>query len=131
MARRGRKPAPRGLKILAADPPAPPGFLRAEPLAEWHRLAGLFDATAADAPLLEVYCVAFGRWRTASDEVESSGPVIFSDLGGVKANPAASIAAKAEDTLVKIMAELERRATIRRSGEGPKDDLAEFLARHA
>ncbi len=120
-ARSGPPPCPDHLDELARD--------------EWYRLAPILwesgGLTAADGSVLAIYCAAFGRWRRASDELESDGPVLNTDLGGSKAHPAAAIVAKAESTMLRILSELGGTPGSRlRMGppqEPEQDKLAEFL----
>jgi len=84
-----------------------------------------------DGRLLGMYCDAFARWRRACEILDQEGPVIETDLGGVKANPAAVVADRIARLMKDILAEFGMTPAGRlraRPVEETKDQLGEFLA---
>ncbi len=152
MAKRGRKPKPETLKILdgtradrrnANAPsgvqgvPECPEHLSARSRQEWDRLVVLLERmgvlSQTDGAALAIYCVIFDRWLKARAEMASNGLVLETDLGGVKPNPAVTIAAKCEDQMAKLLLEFgctpsSRGRLDKLKGEAPKDELEEFLS---
>lgn len=105
----GRPPKPAGLKQLAGNPgkrvikeeprvqmparvPYPPRFLNAYGKREWRRVirlliqAGLYSDL--DRTCLTIYCVEFGTWRDALDQIgENGNRVLTTDKGYQYQNP--------------------------------------------
>jgi P27 family predicted phage terminase small subunit len=98
-------------------------------------MAGLLERMGviaqSDGAALAIYCLAFSRWHAAREQVEKLGLVISTSLGGVKPNPAVTIAAAAEAQMTKLLAEFgctpSSRGRLRVGGEKPKSKLAAFL----
>lgn len=109
MAKRGPKPQPAAAKLLAGNPgkrrikpdlPAPPGAppmpkrLMVDPAAvgKWQELVpillGLGTLTTADGEALATLCEVFSAAQACLLELRANGPVMHTDLGGVKPNPA-------------------------------------------
>jgi P27 family predicted phage terminase small subunit len=111
---KARVPKPR--RVL----PRCPEYLTGEAAACWKRTAGdLYDAgllTAIDRDALAAYCTAFARWREAEGVVEKRGTVMLTAVkkdengeviggGNYVQNPYLSVANKAQEQMVKLMAE--------------------------
>jgi P27 family predicted phage terminase small subunit len=120
---RGRKPKPTTLKLLSGAQPCrinagEPLLPAGRPLApehldqvareEWDRIAARLESmgvlTEADGAALAIYCVAYSRWIEARRAIDAHGLVIETSLGGVKPNPAVSIASACESTMGRILA---------------------------
>lgn len=121
----GRKPLPTKIKELrgttrscrekAQEPEYPRGLLEAPShlaglaLDHWHEIypklekAGVMSSI--DAVALAAYCVAYQRWRVATDEVDKFGPVIESPSGYPIQSPYLAIANKAFEQMLKLMSE--------------------------
>lgn len=85
----------------------------------------------ADARLLELYCDAYARWRRACEILADDGPVIETDLGGCKANPAAVVADRTARLMKDILAEFGMTPNGRLRSkpiDDHKDTLGDFLA---
>lgn len=151
---KGRKPKPTPLKVLAgerpdrvnpagprprAGRPTSPPHLDPAARAEWDQLVAILDEmgilSAALGPALTLYCLAFSRHALACKDLATSGLTIETDLGGVKANPAAAIAKGAEATMARMLAEFgltpASRSRVAVPTDGPRDELGEFLKRKA
>lgn len=109
MGARGPKPQPAAARLLAGNPgkrrikpdlPAPPGTppmparLMVEPVAvaKWKEfvpiLTELGTLTTADGEALATLCEVYAATQACLLELRASGPVMRTDLGGVKPNPA-------------------------------------------
>lgn len=154
MAKRGRKPKPDTVKILEgtrADrigPPVPkppqralecPGHLEDDERIKWFEViedleqAGILEHT--DTDLVALYCVVWVRWVNARRECQES-VLVSTALGGVKANPAVSIATQAEAKIQSLQEQLgltpESRIRLGKlNPTPPTDEMDEFLARNA
>jgi P27 family predicted phage terminase small subunit len=151
MSQKGRKPKSSPLKILrgsradrVAQPAksTPAAIARPDQLDEfgrqaWDRVTRELQTAgrlaSADREAIELYCAAYSRWRRADQELAALGVTINTDLGGVKANPAAQVVAQAERTMAAMLNELgltpSSRCRFGNPAEKPVDALAEFLAR--
>ena len=152
MAKRGPKPAPPALKLLrggrrdrdaAAGPratgrPDPPAHLDAIARAEWDRFAPELEAMGVlarvDGSALAIYCTAYSRWVRATAELaKPDGLTADTGQGGIKTSPYVHIATAAEYQMSRLLAEFggtpSSRSRLAAPGEGPKDDLADFLRR--
>jgi P27 family predicted phage terminase small subunit len=150
MAKRGPKPQPAAIKLLAgvrADriPDAPPAVegrprmpdhLDQVAAEKWDEVVGALEQlgtlSRTDGDAIALYCSVFSRWIQAKEECKT-GLVVHTDLGGVKQNPAVTIAAAAERQLQTLQSELGLSPSSRGrlklgQGEAPKDDLADFLS---
>ena len=152
MAKRGPKPRPTKIKIALgtradrvnlrepAGPigaPAPPTYLDPVARSEWDRMVPGFTAAGVlalvDGAALALYCQHFSRWRAAEEEVTKTGLVRETNLGGLKINPAVAIAQKAQESMLRILAEFGGTPSARsrlsvNSSEPKRDALSEFLA---
>lgn len=122
----GRKPTPTNLKLLKGNPgkrplnaaepmpapkiPNPPDHVKGEARKEWFRISkqlhelGLL--TEIDRAALAAYCVAWGRWVEAEEQLAKYGTVIKSpDKGWLVQSPYLSIANRAMDQMAKMLAE--------------------------
>lgn len=122
---RGRKPKPTSLRVLQGNPgkrpvntdePAFPALAsdcpkHLGPMAatEWARMKELFKVqnifTEADRAALSAYCLAWGRWVEAENNVRQSGMLVKSPSGYPMQNPWLSIANKAMEQMHKLMTE--------------------------
>ena len=105
----GVKPSKKVNASNAKGAPAPacPYQLTGHALEEWNRTAGpMWDEkilTKSNVRAWACYCIAYGRHADACDECVG-GLTLNTDNGGTKANPAASIAMKSLDQMVKYLA---------------------------
>jgi P27 family predicted phage terminase small subunit len=150
MSTRGRKPDPQRLKILKSgrtsrlsaetspsETPERPSHLDDDAKGEWDRLVELLSRrgtlSKADGAALSLYCVAYSRWQKARADIEKRGLVIETALGGIKPNPAATIASKCEDQMARLLSEFgctpTSRSRVKAGGEAKQDRLSEFLSK--
>lgn len=122
----GRKPKPTAIRLLQGNPgkrplntaepkpapkiPSPPDHIKGEARKEWFRISkqlhelGLL--TEIDRAALAAYCVAWGRWVEAEEQLTKYGTVIKSpDKGWLVQSPYLSIANRAMDQMAKLLAE--------------------------
>jgi P27 family predicted phage terminase small subunit len=154
MATRGRRPKPTGLKILEGtlrgvpkrEPSAPPGAppmpqrLQAEPLAvaKWHELVpillGMKVLTTGDGEALATLCEVHAAAQACLRELRATGPVMKTDLGGIKPNPAGPLYKGLVSLQASLMTEFgltpSSRVRLGTKQEQPADELADFFARH-
>lgn len=154
MATRGRKPKPTAMKIFAGtqrgapkrEPSAPPGTppmpdrLVVEPLAagKWDELVPLLLSmnvlTTGDGEALATLCEVYAAAQACLLELRATGPVIRTDLGGVKPNPAGSLYKGLVSLQASLMTEFgltpSSRVRLGTKQEKPADELADFFARH-
>lgn len=152
MGKRGPKPRPEPLKILAGEradrinpaAPAPipgapecPEHLDEVARGEWDRMIALLDRmgviSRTDGAALALYCSIYSRWLRAKDEIRVD-MLTTSDTGYLRANPAVAIAAKCEDQMARLLAEFGCTPSSRgrlnvAKPEVKRDKLGEFLAR--
>lgn len=123
---RGRKPKPTAIKQRDGNPgkrplnecepipplgiPTCPEFLDESARAEWHRCVAILQEmgilTTADRAALAAYCVAYGRWVDAEEQVRKFGPIVKSpDKGFPMQSPYLSIANHALETMRRLMVE--------------------------
>lgn len=109
MAKRGRKPLPAAAKLLAGNPgkrriradlPSPagappmPARLLVDPIAvdKWKELVPILlqlgTLTLSDGEALATLCEVYSSAQACLLELRATGPVMRTDLGGVKPNPA-------------------------------------------
>ena len=152
---RGRKPIPEAAKRLSGNPgkrkirpdlPAPAGVppmpqrLLVEPLAveKWNELVpilcGLGTLTTADGEALATLCEVYAATQACLLELRASGPVMRTDLGGVKPNPAGPLYRGLVSLQTSLMGEFGLTPTSRtRLGgkeEKPADEVEEFFRVH-
>lgn len=154
MATRGRKPKPSALKILDGthrgtpkrEPSAPPGVppmperLSVEPLAvaKWNELVpillGMNVLTTGDGEALATLCEVYAAAQACLLELRAGGPVMRTDLGGVKPNPAGPLYKGLVSLQSSLMTEFgltpSSRVRLGTKQEQPRDELADFFARH-
>lgn len=155
MAKTGRKPLPAAVKKLAGNPgkrpirpdlPAPPGAppmpkrLLVEPAAveKWNELVPILlelgTLTLADAEALATLCEVYAATQACLLELRAGGPVMHTDLGGVKPNPAGPLYRSLVALQASLMGEFGLTPTSRtRLGgkeEKPKDEVEEFFKLH-
>jgi len=154
MATRGRKPKPNALKVFLGtakgqpkrEPSAPigvppmPDRLKADAnaTAKWAELVPLLTQigtlTTGDGECLATLCEVYAAAQTCLLELRATGPVIHTDLGGVKPNPAGSLYRGLVSLQLSLMTEFglspSSRVRLGTKIETPQDDLADFTALH-
>ena len=149
----GRKPKPTSIKLMEgsrirgrernaprppANAPAMPKRLKADKVAaaKWADLLPLVCSmrvmTDQDAEALATLCEVHSAAQTCLLELRASGPVLRTDLGGVKPNPAGSLYRGLISQQMSIMAEFgltpAARTRLGTEQEQQEDDpLARFL----
>jgi P27 family predicted phage terminase small subunit len=119
MAIRGRKPKPSKLRALDGNPgrrpindrePQPtgplvkPDFVNGEAAKEWTRVIGAMPPglyTAADAPVLAVYCVAWVLFRNALAQVAREGMTAVGSMGQKTSHPSLATIAKQSEIIMR------------------------------
>ena len=151
--KRGPKPAPPPLKLLKGtqasrinkDEPKPPLVRPERPealdtfgRAEWDRIVPQLEAmgilAAVDGAALALYCSAYSQWIRADLEVHIRGMLVDTGSGGVKANPAVTMAHMARAQMHSLLSEFgatpAARSRVKARDDGKsKDALGEFLNR--
>jgi P27 family predicted phage terminase small subunit len=128
------------------EPSAPPGAppmpdrLVVEPLAagKWDELVPLLLSmnvlTTGDGEALATLCEVYAAAQACLLELRATGPVIRTDLGGVKPNPAGSLYKGLVGLQASLMTEFgltpSSRVRLGTKQEKPADELADFFARH-
>jgi P27 family predicted phage terminase small subunit len=128
------------------EPSAPPGAppmpdrLAVEPLAagKWDELVPLLLSmnvlTTGDGEALATLCEVYAAAQACLLELRATGPVIRTDLGGVKPNPAGSLYKGLVSLQASLMTEFgltpSSRVRLGTKQEKPADELADFFARH-
>jgi len=155
MKRGGRKPIPEAAKRLAGNPgkrpirpdlPAPPGAppiparLMVEPVAveKWNELVPILlqlgTLTQADGEALATLCEVYAATQACLIELRASGPVMHTDLGGVKPNPAGPLYRGLVSLQASLMGEfgLTPSSRVRLGGKEEKasDEIEEFFKLH-
>ena len=155
MAPKGRRPIPASVKELAGNPgkrkirpdlPAPAGTppmpkrLMVDPVAveKWNEfvpiLTGLGTLTTADGEALATLCEVYSAAQSCLLELRATGPVMRTDLGGVKPNPAGPLYRGLVSLQASLMGEFGLTPTSRtRLGgkeEKPSDEVEEFFKVH-
>lgn len=105
---------------------------------KWHELIPLLQQlgtiTLADAEALAVLCEVYAAAQSCLLELRASGPVMKTDLGGVKPNPAGPLFRSLVALQVQIMAEFgltpSSRARLGNAEEKPGDEVADFFKIH-
>lgn len=151
----GRKPIPASVKRLMGNPgkrritpdlPSPPGVppmpkrLMVEPIAveKWRELVPLLTElgtlTLADGEALATLCEVYAATQACLLELRASGPVMRTDLGGVKPNPAGPLYRSLVALQASLMNEfgLTPTSRVRLGGkeEKPSDEVEEFFRIH-
>ena len=152
---RGRKPTPPSVKRMLGNPgkrpirpdlPAPPGAppmpsrLMVEPLAveKWNELVpilmSLGTLTTADGEALATLCEVYAAAQACLLELRASGPVMRTDLGGVKPNPAGPLYRGLVSLQTSLMGEFGltpvSRTRLGGKEEKPADEIEEFFRVH-
>jgi len=155
MAKRGPKPQPASVKKLLGNPgkrkirpdlPAPPGAppmpkrLMVEPVAveKWQELVPLLlnlgTLTLADGEALATLCEVYAATQACLLELRASGPVMHTDLGGVKPNPAGPLYRGLVSLQASLMSEfgLTPSSRVRLGGKEEKqsDEVEDFFKIH-
>lgn len=150
---RGRKPLPENVKRLAGNPgkrtirpdlPSPAGVpempkrLMVEPAAveKWQELVPILTElgtlTLSDGEALATLCEVYAASQACLLELRASGPVMKTDLGGVKPNPAGPLYRGLVALQANLMGEfgLTPSSRVRLGGkqEKPQDELEAFFA---
>jgi P27 family predicted phage terminase small subunit len=117
-----------------------PARLLVEPLAveKWNEfvpiLSGLGTLTTADGEALATLCEVYAATQACLMELRASGPVMHTDLGGVKPNPAGPLYRGLVSLQASLMGEFGLTPTSRtRLGakeEKPTDEVEEFFKLH-
>jgi len=127
--RRGTKPKPTRLKLLAGNPgrrplnerepqpplpptlPKPPRHLSRDGRAEWLRVGGMLlrsrVLTEADLTALSAYATFYGRWMAAEHEIKRNGILVPAgkDSDVRVQNPMLSVANKAFQQMSQLLGE--------------------------
>ena len=152
---RGRKPIPANVKRIAGNPgkrkirpdlPSPPGTppmparLLVEPVAveKWNELVPILlelgTLTLADAEALATLCEVYAATQSCLLELRATGPVMRTDLGGVKPNPAGPLYRSLVALQASLMSEFgltpSSRARIGGKENKPTDEVEEFFKVH-
>jgi len=152
---RGRKPQPAAVKRLLGNPgkrkikddlPATPGAppmparLLVEPAAveKWNELVPLLlqlgTLTVADGEALATLCEVYAAAQACLLELRATGPVMRTDLGGVKPNPAGPLYRGLVSLQASLMNEFgltpTSRARLGGKEEKPADEVEEFFRVH-
>lgn len=155
MAKRGAKPQPAAVKRLLGNPgkrpirpdlPAPAGTppmpqrLMVEPVAveKWNEtvpiLLELGTLTMADGEALATLCEVYAATQACLLELRASGPVMKTDLGGVKPNPAGPLYRSLVALQASLMSEFgltpTSRARLGGNEKKPTDEVEEFFRVH-
>jgi P27 family predicted phage terminase small subunit len=90
--------------------PTCPQHVQGEARREWNRIAKDLHAagllTKIDKAALATYCVAWGRWVDAENQLRKHGPIVKARTGFPIQNPWCAIANKAMQQMQKAMTEL-------------------------
>lgn len=155
MARVGRKPKTAAQKLLEGNPgkrrikpdlpaatgvPPMPERLMVDPVAvaKWQEfvpiLVDLGTLTQADGEALATLCEVYSAAQACLLELRATGPVMRTDLGGVKPNPAGPLYRGLVSLQTSLMGEFGLTPTSRtRLGgkeEKPTDEVEEFFKIH-
>jgi P27 family predicted phage terminase small subunit len=151
----GRKPKTAAQKLMDGNPgkrkirpdlPAPPGAppmpkrLMVEPLAveKWTEfvpiLMQLGTLTTADGEALATLCEVYAATQACLLELRATGPVMRTDLGGVKPNPAGPLYRGLVSLQASLMGEFgltpTSRARLGGKEEKPSDEVEDFFRVH-
>lgn len=119
---KGRKPKPTALKRLAGNPGKrplndnepeftlitdiePPTWLSDKAIIMWEtvmpELLRNKVLTVADIHNVEVFCMAYNRWRQAEDDIKVNGVTITNESTTIK-NPAVTVVNEATNQMMKF-----------------------------
>lgn len=127
-------------RIGEAEPVVPdvefaaPGYLDADAVAEWQRLAEILTPmgllTAADVDHLGIYCTAICHHRRAAELVNASMPLVTS-RGNIAKHPAMQVIRDQAQLILQFGARFglspSDRTSLGRAGYTPSDDGADLL----
>ena len=155
MGKRGPPPAPAAVKRMLGNPgkrkirpdlPSPPGAppmpkrLMVEPVAvqKWNELTPILLAlgtlTQADGEALATLCEVYAATQACLLELRATGPVMRTDLGGVKPNPAGPLYRSLVALQASLMGEFgltpSSRTRLGGKEEKPTDEVEEFFKLH-
>ena len=155
MGKRGPPPAPAAVKRMLGNPgkrkirpdlPSPPGAppmpkrLMVEPVAvqKWNELTpillSLGTLTQADGEALATLCEVYAATQACLLELRATGPVMRTDLGGVKPNPAGPLYRSLVALQASLMGEFgltpSSRTRLGGKEEKPTDEVEEFFKLH-
>lgn len=135
-----------GKRAIRPDLPAPQGVpvipkrLMVEPVAveKWQEMVPILQKlgtlTLADGEALATLCEVYAATQACLLELRATGPVMKTDLGGVKPNPAGPLYRSLVALQVQIMAEFgltpSSRARLGGTEEKPSDEVEEFFKLH-
>ncbi|MDW9238875.1 phage terminase, small subunit, P27 family [Burkholderia thailandensis] len=95
----------------------PPDWIVGEARDMWERvvplLCGQKILQVTDLHIVEIFCAAYGNWRTAQDDLTRNGPVVDSSQGSPMKNPAATVVKEAAAQMASFGAML---GSTRRAG---------------
>jgi P27 family predicted phage terminase small subunit len=152
MGRRGPKPRPTALKIVAgvradringSEPVAVPGrpecpeHLDATARTEWERIVPMLEESGVlsrvDGSAVALYCAAYSRWVTAKEKIEENGLVEVAGHGSLKVSPYVQIAQSAERDMLRLLAEFggtpSSRSRVNAATPKPSDPFEAFVSR--
>ena len=155
MGKRGPKPQPAAIKRMLGNPgkraikpdlPAPagtppmPARLMVEPAAvdKWNELVPILlklgTLTTADGEALATLCEVYAATQSCLLELRAAGPVMRTDLGGVKPNPAGPLYRSLVALQASLMGEFgltpSSRTRLGGKEEKPADEVEEFFRVH-
>jgi P27 family predicted phage terminase small subunit len=86
-----------------------PSYLSGIASTEWDRVVPTLDQAKLTNPVaraaIEMYCVAYGRWRRAEDKMGDEDMIYDKEHGRWQRNPLLLIANKAQEQCLKCMIE--------------------------
>ena len=134
---RGRKPSASAAEGALAKTPPMPATLPAEMAKEWRAIARDLVArrllTRSSLPALETLVGALWYARACRKALAEHGPVVKSEKGVIRPNPAAAMLAKQNDLVARLSYEMGITAagrnlpSIKEQESGANgDDFAEF-----
>jgi P27 family predicted phage terminase small subunit len=111
-----------------------------EPLAveKWQELVPILTnigtLTLADGEALATLCEVYAAAQACLLELRATGPVMKTDLGGVKPNPAGPLYRGLVSLQANLMGEFgltpSSRVRLGTKAETPKDELEKFFVKH-
>ncbi len=142
---RGRKPKPTAIKILQGNPGRRPintdepsyealgddcpDHLGPVAVKEWKRMCELLQSsrilTSADRSALAAYCVAWGRWVEAEENIKKTGILVKSPNGFPMQNPWLPVSNKAFDHMRQLLQEFGLTPASRSKVKALPDDKKE------
>jgi P27 family predicted phage terminase small subunit len=135
----GKRPIRDDLPAVAGEPPMPERLRTDEiAVAKWRELVPVLlelgTLSHADGEALATLCEVFSASQTCLLEFRASGPVLRTDLGGVKPNPAGPLYRSLVGLLSTLLGEFgltpTSRARIGAKQDTPPDEFEELLRVH-